>query len=393
MVLKTLKRAKQLQEQMEAVRRHLHMYPELSFEEYETSRLVQNKLSDLGIPFYTVDGTTCVIGIIQGVRPGKTIVLRADMDALPIRELNDDCPFKSQVDGRMHACGHDGHVSALLGAAQILTEMRDEICGTVKLVFESGEEYGGTFQKMDEAGVFDDVDHCFGIHIWSEVPAGKIACSAGGRMAGTDLLNLRITGVGSHGAQPHLGVDAGVAAAAIIMNLQTIVSRELDPQETAVVTIGKFAAGQRFNSIPDEAILEGNLRYFRPELSDKYPQIINRIAENTAAAFRAKSEMILHEIGTPPVVNSPEAVIFGQKVIKKLFGEDALYDLPPLMAGEDFAFYINKCGGLFVFVGGGSQYRKSWPHHNGHFDIDESSLTLSAALHAQYAIDYLNENE
>lgn len=375
------------------IRRHLHMNPEVSFQEFNTSKLVQEELTKLGIPFVPAGDTTGIVATIEGAHHGKTIALRADMDALSVQELNEDCPYKSKVDGVMHACGHDGHVAALLGAAHILFDLREQICGTVKLFFESGEEHGGTYQDVKKTGVFDGVDHCFGIHIWSDVPVGKIACAPGARMAGTDLFTLRITGKGAHASAPHQGIDAAVAAAAIVMNLQTIVSRELDPQAIGLVTIGKITAGQRFNAIPDEAILEGNLRYFDPALSDAYPVMINRIAENTAAAFRAKSEMILHHVGTPAVVNTPENAAFGQSVVKKLFGENALYDLAPLMAGEDFAFFINDVGGTFVFVGGGFADRETAHHHNGHFDIDEDSLRIAAAMHAQYALDYLAQNK
>lgn len=376
---------------MVGIRRHLHQHPEVSFQEFETSKLVQAELTKLNIPF-TVVRDTGVVATITGARPGKTVALRADMDALSIQELNEDCPFRSTVPGVMHACGHDGHTAALLGAAYILTELREELCGTVKLFFESGEEHGGTFDVLDKAGLFEGIDHSFGLHIWADLPVGSFSCSPGARMAGTDLITLRISGKGAHASTPNQGIDAVVVASSVIMNLQTIVSRELSPQDIGVVTIGKLTAGQRFNSIADEAILEGNLRYFDRTLSDRYPEIINRIAENTAAAFRAKSEMILHMRGTPPVINTPEAAAFGQAVIGKLFGEEALCELPPLMAGEDFAFYIDRTGGLYVFVGGGYPDRENAPHHNGHFDIAEDSLRISAALYAQYAIDYLREH-
>lgn len=385
-----LELAKQYQSYMVELRRHLHMHPELSLKEFETSKLVQRELEKLGIPFEEVPGSTSVMATIRGGKPGKTIALRADMDALPIQELGDP-PYKSQVEGVMHACGHDGHTAALLGAAHILMDLREEIAGTVKLFFESGEEFGGTVQIADKEGYLEGIDHCFGIHIWADVPVGRISCAPGARMAGTDLFTLKITGKGAHASTPNQGIDAVVAASSIVMNLQTIVSRELFPQDVGLVTIGKLTAGQRFNAIADEAILEGNLRYFDPALSDQYPVMINRIAENTAAAFRAKSEMIYHLKGTPAVINSEEDAAFGQKVITELFGGDCLYDMPPLMAGEDFAIFMERVGGLFVFVGGGPLDREPAPHHNGHFDIDEDSLWMSAALHAKYAIEYLRK--
>lgn len=385
----TLELAKKHQSYMVDLRRHLHMHPEVSFQEFETSKLVRRELDQLGIPYVTIRDTG-VIATIQGAKPGKTILLRADMDGLSIQELSQDCPYKSQVPGVMHGCGHDGHTAALLGAAHILTELRDQIAGTVKLFFESGEEAGGTIAKLLEEGYFEGVDHSFGIHLWSELPLGKVACSPGARMAGTDLFTLKITGKGAHASTPNQGIDAIVAAASIVMNLQTIVSRELHPQDTGLITIGKLTAGQRFNTIADEAILEGNLRYFDPAIGKAYPTMINRVAENTAAAFRAKSEMIMYWAATPIVYNAPEDAAFGQKIVQKLLGPDALADLPPLMAGEDFGILTEKTGGLFVFVGAGFPDRENTPHHYGGFDFNEDCLPICAALHAQYALDYLN---
>lgn len=373
------------------MRRYFHMHPELSFKEFETSKRVQQELDSMGIPYYVVPDTTNVVATIKGGKSGRTILLRADMDGLPVQEMN-ECPYRSTVDGAMHACGHDGHTASLLGAAKILLDMRDEICGTVKLLFESGEEFRGSFFEVEKSGVLDDVDHCFAIHVWSEIPVGKVAFEAGSRMAGTELFNLKITGKGAHASAPHQGVDALVAAASVIMNLQTIVSRELSPQEVGVVTIGKMTAGQRFNIIPEEAVLEGNLRYFNPDLELGYKDMIERIAMNTAAAFRCSCEMTLFGHGTPAVVNTEDEAKFGQGVVGKLFGDDALTHQDPIMAGEDFAFYMDKLTGGFAFIGAKFDGKPFIPHHAGNFDIDEQSLKMASALHAQYAIDWLKEN-
>lgn len=374
---------------MVEIRRRLHMHPEVSFQEFETAKLIHGELEKLGIPYVTIGNTTNTVATIQGMKPGKTILLRADMDALPVQEMN-DCSYKSQVPNVMHACGHDGHVAALLGAAHILSDMKDQLQGTVKLFFESGEEFRGSYFVMEESGALEGIDHCFGIHIWVDVPVGRMSCETGPRMAGTDLFTLKVTGKGAHASAPNQGIDAVVAASAIVMNLQTIVSRELSPQDIGLVTIGKLTAGQRFNIIAEEAVLEGNLRYFDPRLHVDYESMINRIAENTAAAFRAKSEMVLYGEGTPAVINTAENAAFGQSVVTKLFGDGALYNMPPVMAGEDFAFYMEKLGGTFVFVGGGFPGQDNPPHHNSCFNIHEDSLRISAALHAQYALDYLS---
>lgn len=385
-----LELAKKYQPYMVELRRHFHMHPELSFQEFNTSQRVQEELTRLGVPFQQVPESTCVVATIQGGKPGKTLALRADMDALSILELSDP-PYKSTVPGNMHACGHDGHTAALLGAAHILMDCRQELEGTVKLFFESGEEQGGSMDVLEKHGFLEGLDNCFGIHIWADVPVGKISCEPGARMAGTDLFTLKITGKGAHASTPNQGIDAIVAASAVVMNLQTVVSRELSPQDIGVITIGKLTAGQRFNSIADEAILEGNLRSFDPVVRESYVDIINRVAENTAAAFRAKSEMIYYLKGTPPLINTKAGSDFGKSVAVKLLGEDCLSDLPPLMAGEDFATFMEKVGGTFMFVGGGFPDRENAPHHNGCFDIHEDSLWISAAIHAQYALDYLKQ--
>ena len=382
--------AKKYHPYMVALRREFHMHPEVSFEEARTSRRVREELGKLGIPFQTVGDTTNVVATIAGAKPGRTLALRADMDALSIQELSDP-PYKSQCPGVMHACGHDGHTAALLGAAHILMDCRDRLEGTVKLFFESGEEHGGSMDVLEREGFLDGLDGCFGIHIWADVPVGKISCEPGARMAGTDLFTLKITGKGAHASTPNQGVDAIVAAASVVMNLQTIVSRELSPQDIGVVTIGKLTAGQRFNSIADEAVLEGNLRSFDPAVRERYVEMIDRIAKHTAEAFRAESEMIYYLKGTPPLINPKPGADFAKSVAVKLLGEDCLSDLPPLMAGEDFATFMEKVGGVFMFVGGGFPDRENAPHHNGGFDIHEDSLFISAAIHAQYALDYLGQ--
>lgn len=383
-----LELAKKHHPYMVDLRRYLHMHPEVSMKEFETSKRIRKELDEIGLPYRVVNDTG-IMAELKGAHPGKTLALRADMDALSVQELS-NCPYKSQNEGVMHACGHDGHVASLLGAAKILTEMREQLHGTVRFFFESGEELGGTIDAMEQAGWLEGLDHCFGIHIWADIPVGQISMESGARMAGTDLFTLKITGRGAHASTPDQGIDAAVAAASIIMNLQTIVSRELSPQDIGVVTIGKLTAGQRFNSIADEAILEGNLRSFSPRVRAAYPDIINRIAENTARAFRAKSEMIYYLLGTPPMIITQEESDFMKSVATKLYGKECLSALPPIMAGEDFATFIEKVGGGFAFVGGGFRDRENAPHHNGNFDIDEDSLQIAASIHAQYALDYLS---
>ena len=384
-------RTEQLFPYVQELRREFHRQPELSFKEFRTSRRIQEELAKMDVPFAVIPDTTNVVAEIKGGRPGKTILLRADIDALPVQEMTDS-PFKSEVEGAMHACGHDGHTASLLGAARILKEMQEELPGTVKLLFESGEEFRGSFEVVEASGALDGVDHCFGIHVLSTMPVGKVSVEEGPRMAGTELFTLKVTGKGAHASAPEAGIYALVCSASIIMNLQTIVSRELAPMDTGLVTIGKMTAGQRFNIIPEEAVLEGNLRYYDPRLELGYRDMIERIAFNTAAAFRCKCEMTLFGAGTPAVINSAEAARRGQAAVKKLFGEDAIGTVAPWMAGDDFAFYMNKLTGCFAFVGAGFPDRENPAHHNSRFDIHEDSLKMSCALHAQYALDWLTEH-
>ncbi len=375
------------------LRRDFHMHPELSWKEFRTCGVVMDELNKMGIPCVKI-GETGVVGTIAGAGTsgnGKTIALRADLDALPIRELNDNLPYKSTVEDAMHACGHDGHTACLLGAAKILNDLKDTFSGTVKLFFEPAEEFGGSLKTFEDANQLEGLDGCFAAHIWADMDVGKISVESGAKMAGTDLFTLTIKGKGGHASMPHQGVDAIVAASSIIMNLQTIVSRELTPFEPCVVTIGKLTAGQRFNAIADTAVLEGNLRTFNPEIRMSYRELIERIAKNTAAAFRAEAEMTDYTFGTPPVINPPENAAFARETVIKLFGEQSLGEMQSVMAGEDFAIFMEKVPGVFAFVGAGNPEKGcSFPHHHGSFNIDEDALKMTAALYAQYALDFLN---
>lgn len=293
------------------------MHPEISGREFYTCGRVREELEKVGIPFELV-GHTGIAAVISGSHRGKCLGLRADMDALSIQELNQE-PYCSRIPGVMHACGHDGHMASLLGAARILWQMKSGLKGTVRLFFEPAEETGGSLELFEKAGCLVGLDGCFGIHIWSGLPVGTISCEAGARMAATDLFSLTIRGRGGHASMPHEGVDALVAACAVVMNLQTIVSRELSPLDAGVVSIGKMTAGQRFNAIADEALLEGNLRSFRPEVRDRYLEQIKRIADNTARAFREECEMSLYKRGTPPLVIAEKDAAFAKSSIVKLF--------------------------------------------------------------------------
>src|SRR5699024_3517857 len=267
-------------------RRHFHMYPELSFQEFETSKFVQNYLDDLGIEYEIFHGTG-VIGTIKGKGPGKTVLLRADMDALEVYEKN-EVEYRSCNEGVMHACGHDGHTSMLLGAAKILTEVKDEFNGTVKLLFQPAEEIAeGAKAAINETGIINEIDACFGIHLWSGVEAGKVSIEEGPRMAAADLFEIKVTGESCHASMPQEGIDATVVASSIIMNLQSLVSRETSPNEGLVITVGKLTSGTRFNIVSGSALLEGTSRSFHPDVWAKIPEQLERVAKGTAASYGA----------------------------------------------------------------------------------------------------------
>jgi len=372
------------------LRREFHMYPERSGEEFRTSQRVKEELDKLGIP-YTTAGGTGVIGIIKGEKPGKTVALRADMDALEVYEKN-DIPYKSKTDGLMHACGHDGHTAMLLGAAKVLSMIKNELKGCVKLFFQPAEEIAQGALKMIDDGAMEGVDSVFAIHLWSGLPMGKISVEAGPRMAAVDVFDITVNGKGGHGSAPHEGVDALVAASDIVMALQTIVSRELSPLEPVVVTVGKLVAGTRFNVLASEAKLEGTNRYFNPKIKDVLPQAIERMAKNVAAGYRAEAHLN-YQFATSPVINDPECSALATRAVEKILGKDGLIEYEKVMGGEDFAEFLKEAPGALALVGIGNEEKKTtYPHHHPNFNIDEDALEIGVALYVQYALDYLNQS-
>ncbi len=371
------------------LRREFHMYPESSWEEVRTSSRVKEELDKLEIPYISLAGTG-VLATIKGKNPGKTVALRADMDALETTETN-NVPYKSKHEGKMHACGHDGHTAMLIGAANILNDIKDEINGTIYLIFQPAEEVAGGAKKMiEESNFMDEVDSVFGIHLWSDVEAGKVSVEAGPRMASADFFTLNIKGKAGHGSMPHQTVDAVVAASAVVMDLQSIVSREISPLDSAVLTIGSFHSGTRFNIIAGDATLEGTTRCFDPVIRDKFPEIIERIAKNTAASYRAEISLN-YNLGTPPTINDPECSKIATGSVEKLLGKDGVVEMEKTTGGEDFAYFLEKVPGVFAFVGIRNEEKGAcYPHHHDKFNMDEDALEIGASLYAQYAIDFLN---
>ncbi len=374
------------------IRRKLHSEPELSWEEYETTAYVLSYLTGLGIECRKTEPTG-VIGELIGGKPGKTVALRADMDALSVEELNKHIPYRSKEQGKMHACGHDAHTAMLLIAAKALVSVKDQLSGTVRFLFQPAEEVATGAREMVKQGAMEGVDNVFGMHIWSQSPTGKVSCTPGPSFASADIFNIRFTGRGGHGAMPQACVDASVMASSFVMNVQSIVSRTIDPKQPAVVTVGKMTVGTRFNVIAENAVIEGTVRCFDAEVRNHIEKQLEVYAKNTAELYGGTVE-VEYIRGTQAVINEAESAQLAQAVAAEAFGEEALYREEPTMGGEDFSFFLDEAPGCFVLVGAGNPEKDTeWAHHHGRFNIDEEALSAGAELYAQYAYSYLNKNQ
>jgi len=363
-------------------RRELHSHPEPSFEEFRTTERIAEELDKLSIP-YTRFVPTGLIGEITGGKPGKTIALRADIDALSIQEKS-GLPYGSQTKGMMHACGHDTHAAMLLTAARILQENRKSLCGRVKLIFQPAEEALAGAKKVISQGALDGVDAIFGIHIFAQLPAGSVNISSGTLLPSGDKFTIRVKGLACHGAMPERGMDATLASSAIVMNLQSVVSRELDPLNPAVLTVGSLNSGTRFNIVSGEATMEGTVRIFDSAARERMPEIIGRIARETAAAYRCTAE-VNYEFLVSALQCDEELTTLVKASAAKVVAPDMLVPFMSSMGSEDFAEYTACIKGAFAGLGGGGEY----PQHNDHFTIDENALPVGVALYVQTALDYL----
>jgi len=377
-------------EELTAIRRKLHSEPELSWQEVNTTAFICSYLENLGIP-YRKTNPTGVIATIEGGLVGKTVALRGDMDALSVEEINKDLPYASKEDGKMHACGHDAHTSMLLIAAKVLNEIKDELPGNVRLVFQPAEEVATGAQQLVKQGAMEGVDNVFGLHIWSQMPTGKVSCNPGPSFASADIFNVTFKGKGGHGAIPQDCIDASIVASSFVMNVQSVVSRTIDPQKPAVLTVGKMVVGTRFNVIAENALIEGTVRCFDNDTRNHIEKQLKRYAEQTASIYGATAQ-VEYIRGTQAVNNEVDSARLVQKVASEAFGEDCLYDEKPTMGGEDFSFYLDVVPGCFALVGSGNHEKDTeWSHHHGRFNIDEDALVVGAELYAQYAWVYLNE--
>ena len=380
--------AKKYKDYVIELRRDFHQHPEPSFQEFRTCKRIQEELLKMDIPFKIV-AKTGVIATICGNKSGKTIVLRADMDALQVQECT-GVDYSSLNKGVMHACAHDGHTSMLLGAARILKDMQQKIDGTVKLYFQPAEEIAQGALKMIEEEPLENVDGCFGIHLWSDLPIGTVSVEEGPRMASADIFKITINGKGGHGSLPHQTVDSVVVGSALVMNLQAIVSREISPLEAAVVTVGAFSSGTRFNVIANQAILDGTTRAFNPEVRNNFKHILERVLKGTCETYRAKGTLD-YVYGTAPCINDSTCSKIATKSVETLLGKQGVIKMEKITGGEDFCYFLEKAPGVLAFVGARNPKKNAdYPHHHEKFNIDEDSLEIGTALYAQYAIDFLN---
>lgn len=376
--------AEAVQPEVVAFRRDLHEHPEASFQEFRTTEQIAKEMDKLGIPYRRFEPTG-LIAEIKGGKPGKTIALRADIDALSITEKT-GLPFASKNDGLMHACGHDTHAAMLVGAAKVLMQVKDQLCGTVKLLFQPAEEIGRGAKAVIQQHGLDGVDFIFGIHIGSQMDVGSVAMMAGASAAAADRFTIKVTGKASHGARPEAGIDATVAAAALVMNLQPIVSREVAAATQLVVTVGSLHSGSRFNIVSGEAVLEGTIRSYDVDLHHQLPGIVERVAKNTAAAYRCEAE-VEYDMLTEVLVNDPDAIDLVRKAAGKVVSDPAqVLQAQPGMGGEDFSEYTVLAKAAFARLGAGGEY----PNHSDYVVFDEDSFPTGVALHCQVAWDFLN---
>ncbi|MDP3487485.1 MAG: amidohydrolase [Bacillota bacterium] len=369
------------------LRRHLHANPEVGYEEHATSSFVAEKLREYGLEVQGVGGTG-VIGVLAGYQPGPCVALRADMDALEVQEAT-GLPFAS-TNGKMHACGHDGHTAMLLGAAKVLSQHRDSIAGTIKFFFQPAEEcapFGGA-KSLIEAGAMNNptVDYIYALHLWPDIPFGKVGLKSGPLMSASDRLRIDITGKGGHGAMPHQAVDAVVVASQVVSSLQTIVSRTVDPLDAAVVTIGSLHAGQRYNVIAETAHLDGTVRTQNEAVRKALPERITTLVQSVAVGMGAKAE-VNYELGYPTLYNNAQAIDMLRKASVSVLGDDSTVELErPSMGGEDFAFFLEFAVGAMFWLGCKGPNTSSYPIHNPKFDFDESVMVRGMAVFCAAAL-------
>lgn len=372
-------------------RRELHQYPELSGEEYETSKRIKQKLEQIGVPFTSGYAKTGVLGVLEGNGSGPTVALRADIDALPIQEET-ELPYASKVPGKMHACGHDAHTAMLWGAACILKEVRQEWPGKILLVFQPAEEqapYGGA-QRMIDDGVFEEhkPDCIFAQHVWPGLPVGQIGVLPGPMMGASDRFKVSIKGQAGHASMPHQGVDAIAIATQVISSLQTIVSRNTDPLDSAVVTVGQIQGGYRYNVLADRVVFEGTVRTFGSQVKERVKARFHEMIEQVSSAMGGHAEIEYFD-GYPATVNDSFWAEHVRHSAQQLLGSEATPPIRPCLGGEDFSRFLQHVPGAYYWLGTEVTDGEQKPLHDPQFKLDERALTVGMELLAQTAIDAL----
>ncbi len=370
------------------MRRWFHRHPEPSEQEFETAAKIREELDKMGIKWRKCGMETGTMAVIEGAEPGRTIMLRGDIDGLSVTE-DTGLPFASEKPGMMHACGHDCHISMLLTAAKILNDVKDRLKGRVVLAFQPAEEVGAGAPAMIRDGLLEGVDACFGQHVWWSLPAGTLGVCTGAAFASGDRFEIDVIGKSGHGAEPQSARDATVMGAAIVQNLQTILSREVNPIDTAVVTVGTFESGSRWNVISGRAKLTGTTRAYSREVRSRLPEQIERIASMTAGALGGEAKLTYSEL-VPVTINDAKMAELVRASGRKLLGDEHVVEPEPTMGGEDFGNYQEHVPGVMAFFGiQNAACGACWPQHHEKYTVDESVLVKGAAVYAQVALDFL----
>jgi amidohydrolase len=375
------------------IRRRIHMHPELGFEEVETSKLVSECLERFGLQVKRGIAKTGVVGLLQGSEPGRTVAIRADMDALPLDEAN-QVPYVSKVKGKMHACGHDAHVAILLGVAKYFSSIKDQLKGNIKWIFQPAEEGGGGGRVMVEEGVLENpkVDAIFGAHVFPLLPAGKVGIYEREGLAAADRVKIKMIGKGGHGAMPHLCKDPILAAGHVITQLHSIVSRNINPLDSAVITIGKISGGTAINIIPDEVEMLVTVRSLSPQVREELNRRMEEVVQGVARSFEMDYRYEF-EYGYPVLINDPEMSRLVASACSKGIGKENVEVLRPSMGAEDFAYYLERIPGSFFRLGIRNERRGIiHPYHSSLFDIDEEVLPFGVEMFVRIIDQYLGLN-
>jgi len=377
-------------EEMVSIRRFLHANPELSFQEINTPAYIASYHREIGLEVREGVGGRGVVATLRGAKPGKTVALRADFDALAIQELN-DIPYKSKVDGVMHACGHDGHTATLLVLAKVLNELKEHIAGNVVFIHQHAEELApGGAKPMIEDGCLDGVDVIFGTHLWAPTPLGEVWVRDGAIMAAADRFEITIRGMGGHGAEPHNAIDSILLGSQFVTQLQSIVSRRLNPLKSAVISVGHFEAINPFNVIAEKVEIKGTVRTFdediRTQIENEIELLLKSVCEGANASYEYKFFR-----GYPPVVNHREETEFVSQIANDIHEVQKVIECDPFMIGEDFAYYLEKVPGTFFMTGAKDpSWETAYPHHHPRFDFDERAMLIAAKTLGMATLEYLN---